>query len=55
LASTGFVGVYIVENHLFILLISKCQSVILDLVELDSDVEVEKELKLPKVQNKFCM
>jgi hypothetical protein len=32
---------------------SKCQSVILDLVELDSDVEVVEELKLLKVQNKF--
>jgi hypothetical protein len=34
--------------------VSKCQSVILDLVELDSDVKVVEELKLPKVQNKFC-
>jgi hypothetical protein len=41
-------------NHPFILLMSKCQSVILDLVELDLDVEVVEELKLPKVQNKFC-
>jgi hypothetical protein len=33
---------------------SKCQSVILDLVELGLDVEVEEEFKLPKVQNEFC-
>jgi hypothetical protein len=33
---------------------SKCQSIILDLVELGSDVEVEEKLKLPKVQTKFC-
>jgi hypothetical protein len=33
---------------------SKYQSVILDLVELGLDVEVEEELKLPKVRNKFC-
>jgi hypothetical protein len=25
-----------------------------DVVELDSDVEVEEEVKLPQVQNKFC-
>jgi hypothetical protein len=33
---------------------SKCQSVISDLVELDLDVEVEEEFKLSKVQNIFC-
>jgi hypothetical protein len=38
----------------FILLMSKYQSVILDLVEMGSDVEVEEELKLPKVQIFFC-
>jgi hypothetical protein len=32
---------------------SKCQIVILDLVELGLDVEVEEELKLPEVQKKL--
>jgi hypothetical protein len=34
---------------------SKCQIVILDLVELGLDVEVEEELKLLEVQKKLCM
>jgi hypothetical protein len=32
---------------------SKCQIVILDLVELGLSVEVEEELKLPEVQKKL--
>jgi hypothetical protein len=41
-------------NHPFILLMSKCQIAILDLVELGLDVEVEEDLKLPKIQKKLC-
>jgi hypothetical protein len=54
LALIGSLWVLYCWNHPFILLMSKCQIVILDLVELGLDVEVEEEFKLPEVQKKLC-
>jgi hypothetical protein len=54
LALIGSLWILYYWNHPFILLMSKCQIVILDLVELGLDVEVEGELKLPEVQKKLC-